>query len=184
MSINSTLPTASPFSKSKPFWNRYAGTLLGTGATLCWIGYITLATYLNPMPEKSELVRIPIRVLSVQERDPHLLVQIENGEKRTMEFPVEIVALRPKAFNGLDDSLKKQLPGCIGQVSGRPIRYVLGDRFQIWQLRCGDVNLSYEQIAQYRQGHISDENELTFYYFLFTLFVMCPLFYLAEKRRK
>ena len=145
---------------------------------------MALANYLNPIPEKSELVRIPIRVLSVQDRDPHLLVQLESGEKRTMEFPVAIIAFRPKPFIGMKTVTEQKLPGCVGDAWVRPVRYAFGDRLQVWSLNCGMVNLAYEEAVQSQLKSVANQSEFNFYYLLFTLFVMCPFFYLAEKRRK
>lgn len=184
MSINSILPSALPFSKPKPFWNKYAGTLLATGATLFWIGYMTLSNHLNPIPEKGELVRIPIRVISVQERDPHLFVELENGNRRTMEFPIAIISLRPKQFIGMKTATEKSLPGCVGSALTRPVRYVFGDRLQVWELTCGPVSLTYEEAVQSQIKSVSNQAQFNFYYLLITLFVMCPLLYFAEKRRK
>lgn len=182
MNIN---PTVQPKpALPQPLWKKYALTLFGTGATLCWIGYMTLANYLNPIPEKSELLRVPIRVLSVQERDPHLFVELETGKKRTMEFPIAIIAYRPHQFMGMKTATEKKLPGCVGDAWVRPVRYVISDRLQVWALSCGTVNLTYEEAVQGQLESVSNQKEFNFYYLLITLFVMCPFFYLAEKRRK
>lgn len=135
----------------KTGWRRYAGTLglgvLGTFLT----GYFWLFHAFNQTPAKSDLTQINIEVLSVREAAPHLVVQLDDGSRKHMEFPIGLpfIGGRAKggAYNAINERERTQLKGCRGVVGGVPLRYSFDQRFRVWSIDCGGVKKDFAFFA-------------------------------------
>lgn len=147
-------PMARPAARRPlPAWRHYPlWTLLLGLALQLHLGYLYLVDYMNPVPEAAQLVQLPIEVLTVQDRVPHLQVRLADDTQRGMEFPVSAALFAP-THTPLQDGEWDSLGGCMGYVLGVPVRWVRDEsRFRIWELHCGPVHRVYEDFkAAYAQ---------------------------------
>lgn len=111
------------------------------------LGYLYLVDVMNPVPEAAQLVQLPIEVLQVRDRVPHLQVRLVDDRQRSMEFPASAALFAP-IHTPLQDGEWNSLGGCMGYVLGVPVRWVRGEeRFRIWELHCGPVHRVYEEFS-------------------------------------
>ncbi len=134
-------PMALPMARSVRSWWRFHPLTLLVGLLLqLHLGYLLCVDQLNPVPEPEQLVQMPVEVLQLQDRVPHLQVRLADETQRSMEFPVS-AALLATARTPLDEAGERDsLPGCMGYVLGVPMRWVSDERFRIWELHCGPVH--------------------------------------------
>lgn len=154
------MQTSAPTSMARPAarrplraWRYFQVWTLLIGLSLqLHLGYLYLVDYMNPVPEAAQLVQLPVEVLQVQDRVPHLQVRLANDSQRGMEFPVSAAFFAP-THTPLQDGEWDSLGGCMGYVLGVPVRWVRGEeRFRIWELHCGPVHRVYEEFrAAYAQ---------------------------------
>jgi len=120
----------------------YPATLLIGLLLQLHLGYLLVVDHLNTVPDTTQLVRVPVEVLQVQDRVPHLRVRLADDSQRGMELPVSAAWFAPLR-SALSAEEWKDLPGCMGYVLGAPMRWVRGERFRIWELHCGPVHRVY-----------------------------------------
>lgn len=154
MQTSASTPLARPALR-RPLraWRHFQLWTLLVGLSLqLHLGYLYLVDYMNPAPEAAQLVQLPIEVLQVQDRLPHLQVRLVGDVQRSMEFPVSAALFAP-THTPLQDGEWDSLGGCMGYVLGVPVRWVRGEeRFRIWELHCGPVHRVYEEFkAAYAQ---------------------------------
>jgi len=130
-----------PVARTARSWWRFHPLTLLVGLLLqLHLGYLLCVDPLNPVPEPEQLVQMPVEVLQLQDRVPHLQVRLADETQRSMEFPVS-AALLATARTPLDEAGERDsLPGCMGYVLGVPMRWVSDERFRIWELHCGPVH--------------------------------------------
>jgi hypothetical protein len=147
MSTVAPTPMARPAAR-RPLraWRHFQLWTLLVGLSLqLHLGYLYLVDAMNLAPEATQLVQLPIEVLKVQDRVPHLQVRLADDSQRGMEFPVSAAFFAP-THTPLQDGEWDSLGGCMGYVLGVPVRWVRGEeRFRIWELHCGPVHRVYEE---------------------------------------
>ncbi|MBX9961014.1 MAG: hypothetical protein K2Y15_12835 [Burkholderiaceae bacterium] len=151
--MQTTAPTPMASAAARRPWRHFQIWTLLVGLSLqLHLGYLFLVDYMNPAPEAAQLVQLPIEVLQVQDRTPHLQVRLVDHSQRSMEFPASAAFLAP-THTPLQDGEWNSLGGCMGYVLGVPVRWVRGEeRFRIWELHCGPVHRVYEEFkAAYAQ---------------------------------
>ncbi|MDE2617615.1 MAG: hypothetical protein KGL73_11425 [Burkholderiales bacterium] len=150
MLLPAPTPMAMPVARAVRSWWRFHPLTLCIGLLLqLHLGYLLCVDQLNPAPEPEQLVQIPVEVLRVQDRVPHLRVRLADETQQAMEFPVS-AALLATARTPLDEAGERDsLPGCMGYVLGVPVRWVRDERFRIWELHCGPVHRVY---AEFKAG--------------------------------
>ena len=140
-------------SRPLPAWRRFHPLTLLVGVLLqLHLGWLLMADHMNPVPEPAQLQQLPVEVLQVQDRVPHLQVRLANDAQRSLEFPAS-AALLSATHTPLQAGEWDSLPGCMGYVLGVPVRWVRGEeRFRIWELHCGPVHRVYAEFtAAYTQ---------------------------------
>lgn len=131
----------SPRARTARSWWRFHPLTLLIGLLLqLHLGYLLCVDQINPVPDAGQLVQMPVEVLQLQDRVPHLQVRLADETQRSMEFPVS-AALLATARTPLDEAGERDsLPGCMGYVLGVPMHWVSIERFRIWELHCGPVH--------------------------------------------
>jgi len=133
----SMIPPAARTARS--WWRFHPLTLLVGLLLQLHLAYLLCVDPLNPVPTPEQLVQIPVEILQVRERVPHLQVRLADETQRAMEFPVS-AALLAKVHTPLGAADWDNLPGCMGYVLGVPVRWVRDERFRVWELHCGPVH--------------------------------------------
>ena len=124
-------------------WRHFHPVTLLIGLLLqLHLGYLLLVDHLNTVPEPAQLVQLPVEVLQVRDRVPHLLVRLVDESQRGLELPVSAALLAPLR-SALTRDDWADLPGCMGYVLGTPMRWVQEERFRVWELHCGPVHRVY-----------------------------------------
>ncbi len=73
---------------ARTWWRFHPLTLLVGFLLQLHLGYLLCVDQLNPVPEPGQLVQMPVEVLQLQDRVPHLQVRLADETQRSMEFPV------------------------------------------------------------------------------------------------
>jgi hypothetical protein len=109
--------------------------------------YFVVMALVNGVPTPDEMKTYEVHILEVHERDPHLHVQMPDGSKKDMEYPVKITKGGGYSFNGISAKEQARLTGCHAVVRGVPIRWTFINRFRVWELSCPKKNiyLSFER---------------------------------------
>ena len=123
--------------KGKRWFVRYNVTLVGLISCFAFLWAPEIVSRLNGVPDPASLQTLQVRILRTHLTEPHLFVEMPDGSQRGMEWPVPISG-GPGQFrsNVWSDDQREQLPGCLATVGGTPLRWVINDRFRIWQLNC------------------------------------------------
>lgn len=171
----------------KPWWRLYPKTLVMGIVQVVLIIHFFAVIQLNPAPDAKELIRIPVKVLGIQELDPHLHVRLEDGSQRMMEFPSLSLTGR-SSYYGLTREAQKALVGCEGYVDGTPMHLVLGNRFRVWRVQCGnDVRLTLQKSTADYESLSRISKQVTWGYVVLALFITAFIFWVErrdEKRNK
>jgi hypothetical protein len=110
-------------------------------------------------------------------------VQLEDGTKQTMEFPV-VQFLKGKTYYGIDDNAKKRLQNCMGYTRGVKVKLALSERFRVWEISCGDVNLTYEEASSYWHKRDARLFEWSIFSYLILITFVSALLVWMERRKK
>jgi hypothetical protein len=119
------------------------------------LGYLLLVDQINPVPGPQQLLQVPVEVLRVQDRVPHLQVRLVDDGLRSMEFPVSAALLAPTR-TPLEATDWESLPTCMGYALATPMRWVTDERLRIWELHCGPVHRVY---AEFKASYESAARE-------------------------
>jgi hypothetical protein len=165
----------------KASWRRYSNTLILSTGSSAYAIYLALACWFNPIPTLDELLPIPVKVLNVSPYYAQLHVQLQDGTRKTLEFPVQITSTGHR-FQGLDEADQLRLAGCDGEISGVPIRLVLRERFRVWELRCGDVSMDFQQ-AKHAFVRSFEIAKRTYVLYWILIIFLTVLFYWGERKR-
>ncbi len=148
-------PMAARSPSRRSLWRFHPLTLLVGLLLQLHLAYLLCVDPLNPVPEPEQLLQIPVEVLRVQDRLPHLQVRLADDTQRGMEFPVS-AALLARAHAPLDAAERDSLTGCMGYVLGVPVRWVRGERFRVWELHCGPVHRVYTEFKASYEAAVPD----------------------------
>lgn len=95
-----------------------------------------VVTHLNGIPTAAELEAHQVTIVATQENDPHFSVDMADGARRHLEWPV------PVSYHGgfrsyvWTDAQRKALVGCKAEIRGVPMRWTIRERYRIWALDC------------------------------------------------
>ncbi len=128
--------------KGKPFWRRYP--VFSSGMLLALTLFIVpeFVNQWNRVPDPSTLQILQVRILQTQQTEPHLFVELPNGQRREMEWPISVNKRRRSRSYDWTDAQRQSLPGCLATVQGAPLKLTLTKRFRIWALDCPEKNIS------------------------------------------
>ena len=128
--------------RGKPFWRRYPQFLWGMVISLALFIVPECVNQWNRVPDPATLQTLQVRILYTQLTEPHLFVELPNGERRQMEWPVAVGAGGRFRSSNWTDTQRQSLPGCRATVQGAPLKMTLTARFRIWALECPEKNIS------------------------------------------
>ncbi|MEK9953128.1 MAG: hypothetical protein VW687_13355 [Curvibacter sp.] len=170
-------PMAASAARPVRAWRHFQlWTLLLGLALQLHLGSLYLADHMNPVPDRGALMQLPVEVLQVQDRVPHLQVRLVDHTQRSMEFPASAALFAP-THTPLQDGEWDSLGGCMGYVLGVPVRWARGEeRFRIWELHCGPVHRVYEEFqAAYAQTLQAAQRSLEWHGGIILLFTLAAL---------
>ncbi|WP_343722471.1 hypothetical protein [Herbaspirillum seropedicae] len=128
--------------KGKPFWRRYSTFSCGMLISLVLFIAPEFVNQWNRVPDPSTLQTLQVRILYTQQTEPHLFVELPNGQRREMEWPITVSAGGRFRSHVWDDAQRESLPGCRATVQGAELKLTLTERFRIWALDCPEKNIS------------------------------------------
>ncbi|WP_443115557.1 hypothetical protein [Herbaspirillum seropedicae] len=128
--------------KGKPFWRRYSAFSLGMLLSLTLVIAPEFVNQWNRVPDPLTLQTLQVRILYTQQTEPHLFVELLNGQRRQMEWPINVSVGGRFRSHEWTDAQRQSLPGCMATVQGTPLKLTLTERFRIWALECPEQNIS------------------------------------------
>ena len=165
-----------------PFWRRYPlfswGMLLSMGLLIP-----ECVNQWNRVPDPATLQTLQVRILHTQLTEPHLFVELPDGERRQMEWPVIVSAGGRFRSHDWTDAQRQSLPGCLAKVQGAPLKLTLTERFRIWALDCPErnISISFNTTSKSHSEGLTTRLEIGLFvvipYYLFYLFI-----FFREKR--
>lgn len=176
--------TPATASTSEMTWKRnrinYPMTFAAGAAQFIACAYLIALHIGNPPPKSTDLNKILIRIEYVQERNPHLLVKLQDERTHTLEFPTTI-SLQSKRYYGISPAAQKQLRGCTGHALITPVNLTPTDRTRVWALNCGGVDLTLDQSLKDFKRH-SAASRMFFIVYCFLALSFTGFIYWTEKR--
>lgn len=109
-----------------------------------FIGVIVLpelVTYTNAVPKNDQLEKHQVTIVSTHKNDPHFVMEMEDGTRRMMEWPVTVSYHGGFPSDVWSDEHRKNLPGCRAEIHGLPMRWTTRDRYRVWALNCPDKEI-------------------------------------------
>jgi hypothetical protein len=134
--------------QKRRWWQKYWQTILAACMQVGIAAYVALVNLVNPAPDASGLVHFEIKVVRFDDLAPHLLVQLEDGTRKWLEFPTAL-SIRPNRFSRVSRAQRLASEGCTGQVSGVEMRLVERDRFRVWEIDCGLLSIPFNDMRDY-----------------------------------
>jgi hypothetical protein len=172
----------------KPWYKRYLGSVvIWLGGWLIFFPYPIAVDLLNLQPDARLTKTVQAKVLQTREKDPHLLLELPNGERVSAYWPKSVHLLGSLRFHGWTREERLALVGCEATVVLSPIKYwVWFQQQRVWALHCPDTGFeaTQEQTQAELTKSVFDTGSWLFQIFL-TLFVLAPLgfvFFLRERR--
>lgn len=145
---------------------------------------IICGSFLNPSPMRSELNILFGKVIKIQEKSPHILIKMQDGKLKTMEFPnFRIVG---KQYYFLPKEVSDEILNCDVEIHGVPIRWIFEqNRFRIFELVCKEKNLHIGGLDKETKRLESYRISTVMPFLIFWLLVILPLlFFVVYKDRK
>jgi hypothetical protein len=122
--------------KNKPWFIRYSETLALLLLSFAVFIAPELANQYNGIPTPTSLQTLQVKILRTHKKEPHLYVELPDGTRRGMEWPVLIRARGGFPSYVWTDEQRELLPGCNATVQGTPVSWTFNDRFRVWALNC------------------------------------------------
>lgn len=161
------------FAKNHPY------TLLLIALQIPFTSYFVAIYINNPPPPESTLERTAVTVIAARKYSPHLQNRKNDGNVYLAEFPVT-TGIKPREFSEVSDRERAALVGCDGIAATTPLRGAVPARLNIWEIDCGGVSKSYEEIR--RSAEISRKSARSgFNFYLFLAIPYTGLFFILEE---
>lgn len=172
----------------KPWYKRYLGSVvIWLGGWLIFFPYPIAVDLLNLQPDARLTKTVQAKVLQTRESDPHLLLELPNGERVSAYWPTDLAILKSFRFYGWTREERLALVGCEATVVLSPIKYwVWFQQQRVWALHCPDTRFE-ATLAQTQSRLATNVFDIGKWMLgsFFSLFVLAPLgfvFYLRERR--
>jgi len=112
--------------------------------------YPSIVVWLNPIPDLSQLVRFRAQILNADVDNLGVTIRNPGGKIEKIYFPTSLytIATGPTKFNGLSFEQEKMLKGCLADIYGKKVEWLVPSRFFVWKIHCEDVDVSFEQIVR------------------------------------
>lgn len=159
-------PKKSALAQQKAWPARHYGTLmLMTG--LLWFWGQTAISWLNQAPSANQQLTIyQFRVIDTNEQAPHFSVEMHNGEKKQISWPVpqNLSLQRGARFHIWSNQQRNDLVGCNATAEGHPMAWIPHEKIRIWELSCPakNIHISRERIIDQFQRDRADRKTTDF----------------------
>lgn len=136
-------------------WYRKYQTTLAMSLTLVFAGMIPeLLTWVNHVPDRSELETVEVRILATRANEPHFIVELADGRQEEMEWPVPISFFGGFRFAHWNKEEQAALIGCHAVLQGQALRWTLRQRYRVWDLSCSEKRI-FIGLDKTAQGYLS-----------------------------
>ena len=151
-----------------------------------WLGSVLLVGVANGVPERTELQTLFGKVVQTHRLTPHLLIELPDGQLKSMEFPVNPSAMGSgRTYVGWNEDLQaKPLIGCNVEVRGVPMKWTFDDRFRVFELICLDKRIGIGGLELAEQRLKSDQIFLALLILGFWFAVPVPAFIFVLYRER
>lgn len=152
---------------------------------ICMFLYFTIVSLINTAPPREKLQWISGKIISAQQKHPHLRVQFEDGSVKKFVFYADISRMFVRYPRGLfyDEDLAKY-KGESATLGVYPVKWLILPYYdRVWEVRCKGFQLSYADIiSEYKK---SRKIEAWFHVIVNGLYIsFILLIYNAERKRK
>ncbi len=169
--------------KDKPWYVRFKLTF-GTAVMIfiCFVIPETVNT-INGLPDWNSLDSLEVNIVATQNREPHLFVDLADGTRKTMEWPVHITPGKGgfKSYAWTDQE-REALVGCVATIRGEQLRWTLTDRYRVWELACPKKKIWISREKTTEERLIQEKWPLARFAFIGALYFLNIFFFLRERR--
>ena len=167
-----------PQPKGTPWYAVNWGATIAFFGISLWFGLVFFVGIANGVPERKELQTLFVKVIKTYSLSPHLLVELADGQRTLMEFPVN-PSLKGggRAYIGWNEDVEgKQLIGCNTEVHGIPMKWTFDDRFRVFELICQDKRIAIGGLEVAEKRLKSDQMFFLFVFLMLWLSTPVPAF--------
>ena len=100
-----------------------------------------IVTMINTIPDAATLETHQVTIIATQEKDPHFAVDMADGSRRIMEWPVHFSYYGGFRSYVWTKDERKALQGCKAEIQGVPTRWTIRERYRIWALNCPEKGI-------------------------------------------
>ena len=147
-----------------------------SGMALFLAGFVgpEMVTWYNGFPALEELETHQVTIVAVQEKDPHFAVDMADGSRKIMEWPVPVSYYGGFPSYAWSKEQRQLLPGCQAEIQGVPMRWTIRERYRIWSLDCPEkgIRITTERITKDYAGWINPSKFIWFIPFSYCLFLL------------
>lgn len=138
------IPTKHEVLEKRKNWSwprRYWGTIFGFVMCMLLLAGVVV-DFANLEPDPALLQTMQVKVLRASWKDPYLVVELPDGQKRTMTFPdtTSYFGMKSKKTPLREDQAKR-LVGCMATITGSTLRWDIHDRYRVWVLDCPQADI-------------------------------------------
>ena len=157
-------------------------SLFGVACFFAIIAGPEIVTWLNGIPAADELETHQVTIVAVQEKDPHFAVDMADGSRKIMEWPVPISYHGGFPSYAWDKERRQQLPGCNAEIQGVQVRWTIRERYRIWSLDCPEkgIRITTEMTTKDYSGWLKSRKSGWFIPFSYCLFLL--IVFIRESR--
>lgn len=168
--------------KSKPWFFRHGETLALLAISFAVLVGPEVSNQVNGIPDPENLQTLKVKILRTHQTEPHLYVEMPDGNQRGMEWPVRISYRGGFRSYVWTDEQRKHLPLCEATVQGAPLRWIFSDRFRIWSLECTNQNIQigFDKTVEAQSFEEETAPYITAIILAYHLFIL--VIFLREKR--
>ena len=197
------MPTPTPEIKKKNWWTtplipyvpqpkgtpwyavNWGATLLFFGVPL-WYGLVLFVGLINQVPERTELQTLFGKVIQTHRLTPHLLIELPDGQLKSMEFPVNpsLKGIGRPYFGWREEIEGKALIGCSVEVHGIPMRWTFDDRFRVFEFICLDKRIGIGGLEIAKKELKSDQTIFLVIFLVLWFLVPVPAFIFVLYRER
>ena len=141
-----------------------------------------IVTWHNGIPTPYELETHQVQIVAVQEKDPHFAVDMADGSRRIMEWPVTVSYYGGFRSNAWDKAHRELLLGCKAEIQGLPMRWTIRERYRIWSLDCPEkgIRVGLERTSKLYEITLKGSRVMAFIPISFYLFLL--IVFIRESR--
>ena len=141
-----------------------------------------IVIWFNGIPAVDELETHYVTIVATQEKDPHFAVNMADGSRKIMEWPVAISFYGGFRSNAWNKEQRNLLPGCKAKIQGVPMRWTTRERYRIWSLDCPEkgIRVGFERTSKLYEITLLSHRDMWFIPFGCCLFLL--IVFIRESR--